>query len=253
MTKYSLAPPRASRAFTLIELLTVIAIIGILAAILIPTVGTVRKTAKGAHCVANLRQIGVAINLYPPDNKGYYPRLKFNYASDDNTKKNNLTWAKALYPYIPTRNTSAKALTSSIYLCPAEEYQPDPSATGVIQYMATYVLEKTNATDEGAPNGPRLASSIPNPSRTFLLLDVKVASNGEIPAGGGGTGVNFTEGQADMAAAPEGRKILSFRHKEGINVLFIDGHTKRYTLEGLKTAVPNDPTGQAVWDGDKKI
>jgi prepilin-type N-terminal cleavage/methylation domain-containing protein/prepilin-type processing-associated H-X9-DG protein len=247
MTKYSLAPPRASRAFTLIELLTVIAIIGILAAILIPTVGAVRKTAKGARCVANLRQIGVAINLYPPDNKGYYPRLKENYAPDNPV--NNLTWAKALYPYIPTRNTGAKALTSSIYLCSAEEYQPDPSAFGVIQYMATYVLEKTSKTDKAAPNGPRLASSIPNPSRTFLLLDAKVDSTGFIPAGGGGTGISFDEGQADMAAAPEGRKILSFRHKEGINVLFIDGHTKRYTLGDLIAAVPNDATGQAVWEG----
>ena len=48
------------RAFTLIELLTVIAIIGILAAILIPTVGAVRVQAKQATCVSNLRQVGVA-------------------------------------------------------------------------------------------------------------------------------------------------------------------------------------------------
>ena len=63
---------RSSRAFTLIELLTVIAIIGILAAILIPTVGKVRATARNAQCVSRLRDWGTAIHLYANDNKGKY-------------------------------------------------------------------------------------------------------------------------------------------------------------------------------------
>ncbi|MDR1283057.1 MAG: prepilin-type N-terminal cleavage/methylation domain-containing protein [Opitutaceae bacterium] len=60
-------------AFTLIELLTVIAIIGILAAIIIPTVGKVREAAKGVKCVSNLRTIGVAINLFAEDHRGRLP------------------------------------------------------------------------------------------------------------------------------------------------------------------------------------
>lgn len=58
-----------SSAFTLIELLTVIAIIGILAAILIPTIGKVRQTAHSAKCVSNLRQIGLATKGWSADNK----------------------------------------------------------------------------------------------------------------------------------------------------------------------------------------
>ncbi|MDR1281518.1 MAG: prepilin-type N-terminal cleavage/methylation domain-containing protein [Opitutaceae bacterium] len=60
-------------AFTLIELLTVIAIIGILAAIIIPTVGKVRQTALRAQCASNLRQDGIAILGFALDNNDYLP------------------------------------------------------------------------------------------------------------------------------------------------------------------------------------
>lgn len=68
---------RRSSAFTLIELLTVIAIIGILAAILVPTVSKVRATAQKSVCASNLRQVGIAMLAYTMDNKaggipGYY-------------------------------------------------------------------------------------------------------------------------------------------------------------------------------------
>lgn len=66
----SVSHRKDSRAFTLIELLTVIAIIGILAAIIIPTVSKVRATARNAQCVSRLRDWGRAVNLYANDNKG---------------------------------------------------------------------------------------------------------------------------------------------------------------------------------------
>src|SRR5690606_4582396 len=60
-------------AFTLIELLTVIAIIGILAAILIPIVGKARNSAGRAKCASNLRQCGAALFLFANDNNGWLP------------------------------------------------------------------------------------------------------------------------------------------------------------------------------------
>ena len=61
---------QSNRAFTLIELLTVIAIITILAGILIPAIGTVRRKAATAKAVSNVRQIGMANSLYSQENGG---------------------------------------------------------------------------------------------------------------------------------------------------------------------------------------
>ena len=69
----SSSPRRPLAAFTLIELLTVIAIIGILAAIIIPTVGKVRETAQRAVDANNLREIVKAAMIYAGDNNDRLP------------------------------------------------------------------------------------------------------------------------------------------------------------------------------------
>src|SRR5690625_3889106 len=63
----------ADRAFTLIELLTVIAIIGILASILIPVVGQVREQAKVAQCTVHLRDLGNGVAMYANDHEDMIP------------------------------------------------------------------------------------------------------------------------------------------------------------------------------------
>lgn len=87
-------PRLASRAFTLIELLTVIAIIGILAAILIPVVGKVRDAAKDSVCKSNLREWHSAAIMYANDSNGRMPR-----AQQKTKDGRNVGWVELLGAY----------------------------------------------------------------------------------------------------------------------------------------------------------
>ncbi|NLC57895.1 MAG: DUF1559 domain-containing protein [Armatimonadetes bacterium] len=69
------ASTRSQTGFTMIELLTVIAIMVILAAILLPVLGRVREQSRRTECMANLHQIATAIKLFKLDEREYPPDL----------------------------------------------------------------------------------------------------------------------------------------------------------------------------------
>ncbi len=79
-----------SRAFTLIELLTVIAIIAVLVAILFPVAGTVREQARGSNCMSNMHQVWVAASVYKQD-EGEYPPALMGYATTEIVDPNDST------------------------------------------------------------------------------------------------------------------------------------------------------------------
>jgi len=65
------------RAFSLIELLVVIGIIGVLLAILLPTLERAREHANTAACAANLSQIGQSLTIYADENHRAFPRTTY--------------------------------------------------------------------------------------------------------------------------------------------------------------------------------
>jgi len=74
-------PSGRARGFTILELTVVIAVIGILAAMLVPVFARAREQARSAQCANNLHQIGLALQMYAEDWGGRYPPQEDNLAA----------------------------------------------------------------------------------------------------------------------------------------------------------------------------
>jgi prepilin-type N-terminal cleavage/methylation domain-containing protein len=85
-------PPHSRTAFTLIELLTVVAIIGILAAITFAGLRSVRLAARRSESISNLRQIGISFALYAQDNRDNLPTIQ--------TGTESTYWWSHVSPYL---------------------------------------------------------------------------------------------------------------------------------------------------------
>ena len=135
-----------SRAFTLIEMLVVIAVIGILAAMLLPVLAGAKRRAYQATCLSNFRQVGVALHMYVDENSDWLPPGPV----DMNTSPNALAQSqgpdygsdaqfKRWLPYylatalsLPSPNTLGNSTNQvKVFICPSYEHQmPGNSVNG---------------------------------------------------------------------------------------------------------------------------
>lgn len=93
-------------AFTLIELLVVLAVIGILASLLLPAVSRATEAGRSTACLGNLRQVGIALQLYVQDNQNRLPVLRDRLLDTNTTTgaQTHPTMDVTLAPYLGATN-----------------------------------------------------------------------------------------------------------------------------------------------------
>jgi len=115
----------ATLGFTLIELVVVIAIFGLLAAILIPAISLVRDSARLMNCASNLRQIGTAIVVYTQDARGllpYFNGVTINHRGHEGGPLDYLM-ADSLGFTMAADQVVNSSTGNRVFVCPAGPYR----------------------------------------------------------------------------------------------------------------------------------
>ncbi|MGD9518783.1 MAG: type II secretion system protein [Armatimonadota bacterium] len=181
-------------AFTLIEMLVVIAIISILASILFPVYSRARSKARRATCMSNMRQLSLALLMYAQDSDEVLPQWSLvggnPVGGEPAPGVEPYTWDTQVMPY--TRNIN-------ILFCPENPHGRDKRSYAFPRYVSGQAV--------GAP---------PAPTETVVLFE-----KGNYPPGDwkDATGENFHQSTSFEKGPP-------YFHDEGKQFAFLDGHVK---------------------------
>ena len=235
-------------AFTLIELLTVIAIIAILAGMLMPAVSKARSKAQSVACVNNLKQIGLAANMYVNDNKEYFPLAALNMLDDSN----NLIavgWAGSLHSYLGIElEPDTSVLAKSVLNCPmsdvADNFGSNTKTTAASAYISNPLLTRPkgdSTTDVFTTEGIKLPSAGMKLSRIEFSASCYFVGDGS-PTGGSfgvplwNAAVYTTAGGANLGKVAADKTVIegasttnpetAFLHDGKTNLVMSDGHTE---------------------------
>jgi prepilin-type N-terminal cleavage/methylation domain-containing protein len=141
------------KKFTLIEVLVVVAIIGILASLLLPALGEARKKSRAAVCVSNLKQVSVAFYMYADDNN--------NTIISSSPSAGDWSWDEKLSEdYIGG--------TGQVFWCPADSLQNNWNTS---DWRRTYGgISGENWTDGVCFVGSAVSlTDVGNPADTFMV------------------------------------------------------------------------------------
>lgn len=216
---------RGTPAFTMIELLAVVAIISTLVAISIPVIGRVSTSARSAKCVSNLRSLCGASGQYAQDHDGRYPPT-FGSVSVDGVRITSTAWWQELYPdYCDNPR---------VFGCPEDQ-------TGFpANYQETWIKNERIVANGKVSYGVAGHSS--------GLTNYKASNNPQSRFTQPGRMVFLTEYQhrdrrlstTSYGQYPRWPSEVVFPHDSKANVAFLDGHIQKFSLEELELANAED-------------
>ncbi len=211
-----------TKAFTLIELLVVISIIAILLSVLIPALGLAKKKAESVICLSNLKQIGLAANLYAEAFNGYVPRGAGGTA---------YLWFELFLPFLGDNQNDGDYRNVKIYKC--NSFPTTGTGLYNISNSLQTVCYVMNDWSQSGPwtGQPTKLSEFKRPRRTIYLADNEDGYWRPVIQARTDPDISrcdvFNAGHLPTSNSDDityGRRIASQRHREGSNALFVDWH-----------------------------
>ncbi len=240
-------------AFTLIEMLVSISIIGVLVALILPAVQAARESARRTQCNNNLHQMGIALQNYHSACRTLPPGcLRWRPPGGSPVIYKQFAWSAMLLPYLEQQelydsinfgvaydapeNRPAASTRLSLFLCPTATPAP-PGGLGKSDYGGIYGQRITTSTDTN--NGVFIYNRAIrfDQIRDGLSQTICVAEDTLGPDAEWINGLNVFEqsgGVNDPAALLIDNEIRS-QHYGGAQVLFVDGHVSQLSRELDKT------------------